>query len=396
MSHIEDLIEELCPNGVEYRPLGEIATTVAGLRGKTRADFGSGNAPFASYTNVLSNPSLDLDAQDRVQIREGERQNSLSIGDIVITGSSESVEEVGMSSVVTTDPPQPTYLNSFCFIVRPNRGDLFIPGFTKHLFRSEPIRQQIRRTASGVTRINVSKARFMKVPVPIPPLGVQQEIVRILDKFTALEAELEAELEARGKQYEHARHLLLHFDDDVRLDALASVARVSTGAAVSKAAIDSNPGPYPVINSGRDPLGYIADFNTDDDPIGITSRGANVGSVTWCDGKYFRGNLNYGVSVRDCRHLDQRFLFHVLRNSASKISALCTFQGIPALNKARLEKLTVPVPPLDEQRRIADILDKFDALVNDLSVGLPAELAARRKQYEYYRDRLLTFKELAA
>lgn len=395
MSRIDDLITELCPNGAPFYQLADIARTLPGLSGKTKTDFSDGNARYVSYKNAFSNIAVNQSAEDFVKVGD-EKQNKLQLGDVVITGSSESLDEVGMSSVVDENPGEPLYLNSFCFIVRFNDSVELEPGFSKYLFRSDSVRAQIRKTASGVTRINISKPRFLKLRLPVPPLEVQREIVRILDQFTALEAELEAELEARRKQYEHYRSDLLTFDDDVQTFALGKIVDVKTGSAVSKKAIQEDPGPYPVINSGRDPLGFIGKFNTDGAPIGVTSRGAGVGSITWCGGRYFRGNLNYGVTIRDEDQVNVRFLYHTLQYLQPQIKELCSFQGIPALNKVNLEKLIVPLPSRIAQARTAEMLDKFDALVNDLSVGLPAELAARRKQYEYYRDKLLTFEEARA
>lgn len=177
---------------------------------------------------------------------------------------------------------------------------------------------------------------------------------------------------------------------------MGEVCEIKTGSTIGKREIDERPGIFPVINSGVDPLGHFAEYNTEDDPIGITSRGAGVGSVTYCEGKYFRGGLNYSATIRDLDVLTVRFLFHWLLNSKSEISVLSTFTGIPALNKGNLEKLEIPLIPIVEQIRISNILDKFELLVNDISIGLPAELKARRQQYEYYRDKLLTFKEIDA
>lgn len=177
---------------------------------------------------------------------------------------------------------------------------------------------------------------------------------------------------------------------------LGELTFIKTGQSVSKIDIAKNPGSYPVVNSGREPLGFIDDFNTEQDPIGITSRGAGVGSVLWTEGRYFRGNLNYSATIRNVDVLNVRFLYHWLIQSQLEIQSLCTYQGIPALNKSNLEKLSIPVPSLDEQERIVQTLDNFDALVNDISIGLPAEIKARRQQYEYFRDQLLSFKELAA
>lgn len=141
MSRLAELVAEHCPNGVEYKQLSELATTVPGLSGKSKADFHDGNARFASYRNIFANPALDLEAPDFVKVKEGEQQNSVQRGDILFTGSSESFDEVGMSSVVTAEPSEPIYVNSFCFIVRPNRSDSLEPEFAKHLFRSESIRK---------------------------------------------------------------------------------------------------------------------------------------------------------------------------------------------------------------------------------------------------------------
>ncbi len=168
---------------------------------------------------------------------------------------------------------------------------------------------------------------------------------------------------------------------------LGEVAEIKTGQTVSKNIIAENTGNYPVINSGREPLGFINTWNTDNDPIGITSRGAGVGSVTWQEGKYFRGNLNYSVSIHDSSILDTRFLYYLLLQMQIDIQALCTFQGIPALNAANLKKLSIPLPSLSVQQEIVRILDKF----TQLEAELEAELDCRLRQYEYYRNNLLSY-----
>ena len=178
--------------------------------------------------------------------------------------------------------------------------------------------------------------------------------------------------------------------EEVVWKPLGEVAEIKTGQTVSKNIIAENTGIYPVINSGREPLGFINTWNTDNDPIGITSRGAGVGSVTWQEGKYFRGNLNYSVSIHDSSILDTRFLYHLLLQMQIDIQALCTFQGIPALNAANLKKLSIPLPPLSVQQEIVRILDKF----TELEAELEAELDCRKRQYEYYRNKLLTFSEI--
>ena len=201
MSRISDLINALCPDGVPYRRLGDIGAFYGGLTGKSKEDFKNGNAVFITYMNVYSNIELKTDVEGMVRVGEKERQNTVQYGDILFTGSSETPDECGMSSVLTTHTDKKLYLNSFCFGYRFHDPDMFLPGFSKHLFRSTELRSQITRTASGVTRFNVSKKRMEAVMIPVPPIEVQREIAQILDNLIALSVELTAELAARKKQY---------------------------------------------------------------------------------------------------------------------------------------------------------------------------------------------------
>ncbi len=202
-----------------HRPLGELGTIFGGLSGKSKADFTGGNARYATYTNVFNNIALDVTAEDRVRVGPDERQRSLAYGDIVFTGSSESAAEVGMTSAVVDHLSEPMYLNSFCIGFRPHDVQNLAPEFAKHLFRSSPMRGQIVRTANGVTRINMSKARLAKITVPLPDRAQQIRTAEVLDSFDALVNDLSvglpAELTARRKQYEHYRDKLLTFKEMV-------------------------------------------------------------------------------------------------------------------------------------------------------------------------------------
>lgn len=196
--------------------MGDLGTIFGGLTGKSKVDFSNGNARYVSYVNVFNNIAVDVERDDYVRVGPGERQRSLQFGDVLFTGSSESAADVAMSSVVTTAPDGPLYLNSFCIGFRPSEGTLRAD-FSKHLFRSGPMRAALVRTASGVTRFNVSKARLAKVEVPIPPLQEQSRIAAILDKLDTLVSDLSiglpAEVAARRKQYEYYRNKLLSFEE---------------------------------------------------------------------------------------------------------------------------------------------------------------------------------------
>ena len=198
---------------VEWKPLGEIASMYGGLTGKNKTDFEEGNASYITYKNIFDNIEIDFSKLEKVKISSSEKQNKVKYGDVLFTGSSETAEEAGMSSAVTINIEEDIYLNSFSFGVRFNEDIELLPEFTKYLFRGHFMRKSISKTASGVTRFNISKERLKKIPIPLPPLSVQQEIVRILDKFTQLEAELESELDCRKRQYEYYRNALLSFDD---------------------------------------------------------------------------------------------------------------------------------------------------------------------------------------
>lgn len=204
---------------VKFIPLGEYGTFYGGLTGKTKDDFTGGNAKFITYMNAFTNIATDLNRADNVKIDENEKQHKLQFGDIIFTGSSETPDECGMSSVITTQIDEPVYLNSFCFSVRPNNNELLLPEFSKFLFRSNTIRQQIKKTASGVTRFNVSKERMKKIIIPIPPIEEQHRIANILDKFNSITTDissgLPAEIKARRQQYEYYRDKLLTFKEKV-------------------------------------------------------------------------------------------------------------------------------------------------------------------------------------
>jgi len=202
--------------------LGDVGSFYSGLNGKSKTDFKDGNAKFISYINVFSNIALKTDVNDTVKISENEKQNTVEYGDIVFTGSSETVEECGMSSVLTEKTKENLYLNSFCFGYRLYDKQVLLPDFCKHLFRSEHLRKQIKKTASGVTRFNISKKKMEHVTIFIPTLKEQFRIASILNRFDKicndLTEGLPAEIAARQKQYEFYRNKLLDFPEKKAID----------------------------------------------------------------------------------------------------------------------------------------------------------------------------------
>ncbi|WP_421743044.1 restriction endonuclease subunit S [Cellulomonas sp.] len=387
MSRIDELINRYAPNGVQHKRLGDAGTLYNGLTGKSKADFSGGNARYASYMNVYTNVAVDVSPNDRVQVGEEERQNRVRYGDVLFTASSENVGEVGLASAVTEEPPAPLFLNSFCFGFRPSSTDLD-PAFCKYLFRSAALRSQIVRTANGVTRINISKERFREIKIPVPHPQIQLEIVTILDAFTNLVAALEAELRARKQQYAHYRDALLAFDSSVARVTIDELT-VSVASGRNKSRVDQ--GAYPVYGStGR--IGFTDTPAYSGDAILVARVGANAGRVAAVSSDYDVTDNTLVVSPSS--RWSTRFAFHQLTHM--NLNQYAVGGGQPLITGGLLKRLDVSLPSIDEQARIADVLDKFDALVNDSTSGLPAEIEMRRQQYAYYRDRLLTFEEAPA
>ena len=416
MSRLAELIEELCPDGVEYRPLGELGSFFGGLSGKTKSDFVEieDARPFVTYREVYSLIEIDRCPQGRVLVLPHEKQLALCRGDVLFTGSSENADEVGLTAVVTTDFSEPVYLNSFSICLR-WRDATFDSGYAKYLFTSSEVRRQIRRCASGVTRFNLSKKRLEGVSIPVPPLEVQREIARSLDQFTTLEVELEAELEARRAQYEHYRNHLLSYESlaargPVEMVKLGDIASIQRGRRFT---LDQLGGTgCPAIHYGQiythygvsttSVLSYIEEsfssslrFALQGDVIvaavGETVEDVGIG-VAWLGADAV---AYHDDSFALHHEQDPRYLSYWLRSDEyHRQKRSFVSQGkVKRLSAKGLAAVKLPLPGLSEQRRIADLLDHFDALVNDISSGLPAEIAARRAQYEHYRDRLLSFPE---
>ena len=409
MSKLEELIKEFCPNGVDYKKLGELGKFYGGLSGKSKNDFTNGNEKFITYKNVYANPSLNLDIEDRVKINPGERQNTLQYGDIIFTGSSETPDECGFSSVITTKTSEKLYLNSFCFFFRLDNQSILLPDFAKHLFRAESIRYQIGKTASGVTRYNVSKDKMKQVQIPLPALPVQREIVRILDSFTLYSAELTAELTARRKQYEFYRDKLLTFEHpEIKTYKIKDIAEIYLGLTYTPNYVDNGIKFLSSKNISNDYLDledvkYISREEFEKSTpnakpkrgdVLFTRVGSNLGHPTIVETDedlcifvslgYLRVNEKI-VKNKYIKHWMNTEMFWAQVNSRVKNAPKAN------LNSSWMREFNISIPPIEVQERIVKVLDNFDEICSNLKIGLPAEMEKRQQQYEYYRDKLLTF-----
>ena len=252
-------------------------------------------------------------------------------------------------------------------------------------------------------------SNYANKKIPLPPLSVQQEIVRILDKFTTLEAELEAELDCRKRQYDYYRnHLLSYEESEVVWKTLGEVFNLKNGYTPSKANKE-------YWENGTIPWFRMEDIRANgrvlNDAIQKVSKSAVKGgklfpansimlSTTATIGEHaliqvdYLSNqqlTNFSLTEDFSHQVDIKYVFHyffLINEELKRIGSDATLQIIGI---KKLEKIKIPIPPLEEQQRIASILDKFDTLVNSISEGLPREIELRKKQYEYYREQLLSF-----
>ena len=274
-------------------------------------------------------------------------------------------------------------------------GDIFSK-FLYHflLTKQNEISSQVRR--ASIPRLSKAVVEKLKIPIPCPEnpkksLAIQAEIVRILDAFTELTAELTAELNARKKQYNHYRDQLLSFDEgEVEWKALGEIAQINTGQKPSEILDTVNAFDY--INAGTTRSGYAANSNCEGDTVTTPSRGqGGIGFVGYKKEPFWLGPLCYKMRSLDNATLINKYLFYFLQSKNDLLLGLKKEGGVPAVNKSDLAKLEIPVPPIGTQKNIVAILDKFDALTSSITEGLPREIELRQKQYAYYRDLLLSF-----
>ena len=423
MSKLEELINRLCPDGVEYKTLGEVATISRGGNFQKK-DFVEEGKPCIHYGQIYTKYDLFTD-KTLTFINEEcfSKQKQAVKNDIIMAVTSENIEDVCKCVAWLGD--ENVAVSGHSAIIHHSLD----PKYLTYFFHSAHFFSQKRKLAHGTKVIEVTPDTLKSIKLPVPPLEVQREIVRVLDNFTFLTTELAAELAARQKQYEYYRDLLLTFKQDestilnelelsdtVRWMKLGEVAEVSDYVANgSFASIKAN------VNykrgSGYAMLIRTVDFSNGFDrnnaiyidkqayeflnksklyggEIIINNIGAGVGTVFRCP------KMNMPMSLAPNAILvktsNNEFYYYWLqsKHGQNAIKRIVSKSALPKFNKTEFRNILIPFPPLSEQRRIVSILDRFDTLCNDLTSGLPAEIALRQKQYEYYRDKLLTFKEL--
>ena len=381
---------------VEWKTLDEISSIYGGLTGKGKADFENGNALYVPYKNIFNNIEVDFNNLETVNMSDDEKQYTIKYGDILFTGSSETAEEAGMSSAVTTKIEQKIYLNSFSFGLRFNDDVELLPEFSKFLFRTLSIRKEIVKSASGVTRFNISKARFKKIKIPIPPLPVQTEIVKILDALTALTSELTSELILRRKQYEYYREKLLSEEELGKVGfewkCLKHIFNIFAGGDVHKEFYSQHKTQefnIPILSNGtgnKSLYGWTNKAKINKPSLTISARGT-IGWTSYREEPFYP--IVRLLVLTPKIELNLKYAYHFMKMIENNYKV--PESGIPQLTKPMIEELRIPVPSFSEQQSIASILDKFEILNNSITDGLPLAIEQSQKRYEYYRELLLNF-----
>lgn len=377
MSKLNELIQQLCPDGVEYKKLKNAVSIERGKR-VVKSQLSQING-FPVYQNSLIPLGYHTECNYPANTTF-----------IIMAGAA---GEIGYSK-------ESFWAADDCFsVVCPEEvSNRYIYHILLH--KQEVLRSKVRK--ASIPRL--SRNALDEIIVPLPPIEVQREIVRILDDFTEqteqLKASLTAELTARKKQYEYYRDKLLTFDvfgggtSKFNWRTLAEIAEISTGSSNTDDAVEN--GDYPFYVRSQEPLSK-SDYEYDEEAIITAGDGAGVGKVFhYVVGKYALHQRAYRIHPI-AKNLNGRYLYHYFTAKFPPYIAKQMYQGsVPSIRRPMLNKFEVAVPCIEVQQHIANILDNFDAICSDLTTGLPAEIAARQKQYEYYRDKLLTFKELGA
>ena len=380
---------------VVWKPLGEVAEYIRGITYNKQAEIQHKDGWKVLRANNITLKSRQLDFNDikvidkSIKVRDNQH---LYKGDILICAGSGSREHIGKTAYIFENLEY--IFGGFMGVIRTNK-EYLLSRFLFHYLGSSSFSTYLNKELNSSTINNLNSSIMNKFQIPLPPLSVQQEIVRILDKFTQLEAELEAELDCRKRQYEYYRNKLLTFNEiggtEIVWKTLGEVLDIYTGGEAPKNLIRGERPQgsfiYPIYSNGEEIYGFTDNYRINKDAVTISSIGAKTGTIYFRKA-YFTPIIRLKVLVpKNEKTLNSRYVFHYLSN----ITISTKRSSVPNINANEVKSIKIPLPSLEEQLRIATILDKFDTLVNSISEGLPKEIALRRKQYEYYREKLLSF-----
>ena len=408
MSKLQNLINELCPNGVEYKKLEDIANVSRGGNFQKK-DYVKEGFPCIHYGQIYTKYNLFIDKTiSFIDIEKAKKQKKACKNDIIMAVTSENIEDV--CKCVAWLGENEVAVSGHTAIISHNMN----PKYLTYYFHSSMFFKQKAKIAQGTKVIEVSSERLKNIVIPIPPLPIQEEIVRILDNFTELTTELTekltTEITARKKQYEYYRDSLFTVEKNkLSMCTLRSIVKKScSGATPAKGNLDYYiNGTIPWIrtqdvrfNEITSVDSYITEKAVLETSAKWISENCVIVAISGATAGRCAVNKIKATTNQHCLNLDideskalYKYVYYCICSRYEEL--LNRKQGARGdLNSSLILSLEIPLPPLAEQQRIVSILDRFDALCNDITSGLPAEIELRKKQYEYYRDKLLDFKEL--
>ncbi|EPO7269746.1 restriction endonuclease subunit S [Campylobacter upsaliensis] len=381
---LESLLQQHCPNGVEFKELGEVCETLPKGTLKTSQLTANGYPVINSGRDLYGYYS--------------KFNNESNAFTIAARG-----EYAGFVNFMDSK----FWAGGLCYPYRSNDENKLLTKFIYYHLKTNESNIMDSLVARGSIPAINKKDIDKKLKIPIPPIAIQQKIVDILDAFTELQAELQAELEARLKQYHYYRNKLLSHDElENRTaksrndsDPATLVPYVRLGEAceildnlrkpITKSKRTQGIYPYYGANGIQD---YVNEYIFDGDFLLMGEDGSVINKdnspvLNWVSGKFWVNNHAHILKEKS-NTTNLRFVFFYLQTC--DVSSIV--RGVPPkINQQNLKTIQIPLPPLAVQNEIVELLDKFDTLTNDLTSGIPAEIEARKKQYEYYRERLLSF-----
>ena len=411
MSKLDELLRELCPNGVEYKKLGEIATVLRGASPRPIKKYITNDSDGVNWIKIGDVPvgsKYITQSEEKITKEGAEKSRYVRKGDFILSNSM----SFGRPYILAIDG---------CihdgWLSISNFKDVFLSDYLYYLLSSSAIQQEMKKRASFGGAVQNLNADIVKALVlPVPPIEVQREIVRMLDSYTEsvveLQRQLTAELTARKTQYAYYRdNLLTTRPQWNHVKILDMLSQPITDGPHTTPQFVQNGVPFISVDSiweGKIHFekrrGYITEefdeecckkYKPQKNDVYMVKSGSTTGKVAFVDTDIRFNIWSPLAAMRVNEKNSARFLFYLLQTERvqKQVKAKSSHGSQPNLGMRELEQFEVDIPPLDVQNRIVNVLDNFEKICSDLNIGLPAEIEARQKQYEYYRDKLLTFVE---
>lgn len=386
MESIEQMIKRLCPKGVEWKKISEICVNICsgGTPPRDKSDYFIGNIPWLRTQEVNWTDIYDTELKISEEAVYNSSAKLIPSNCVIVAMYGATAAKACINKIELTT-------NQACCNLQIDSGKALYK-YVYYWICNNYIKLKCLGEGS---QNNLNAKKIKEYPIPIPPLEIQSRIVEVLDKMTTLTAELEAELEARKQQFEYYRNKLLTFSEigggirQVTWKTLGETCTILTVGEpcgnIIKGGKSDSMHPYAIFGNGAEIYGWSDTYRVGTDAVTISSIGANTGTIYYRKGP-FTPIIRLKV-ILPGENLSQRFLYHILKTIKIKKKK----SSVPNMNANEIKSILIPVPSMEEQERIVSILDRFEALTTDLQSGLPAEIEARRQQYEYYRNKLLTF-----